>query len=78
MQVPAIRSHEKYLGLPSFIGRSKKHCFATIKQRVWSKLKGWKERLLTEAGKEVLIKAVVQAIPAFTLSCFRLPDYFCK
>ena len=45
---------------------------------MWSKLKGWKERLLTQAGKEVLIKAMVQAIPAFTLSCFQLPDYFCK
>ena len=38
--VPEIKQYEKYLGLPSFVGREKKASFAFIKERVWSKLKG--------------------------------------
>ena len=36
--VPAIRQYEKYLGLPSFVGRAKRVCFAHVKERVWQKL----------------------------------------
>ena len=38
--VPEIKQYEKYLGLPSFVGRGKKPSFAFIKEKVWSKLKG--------------------------------------
>ena len=31
----AIQHYEKYLGLPSFIGREKKACSAQIKERIW-------------------------------------------
>ena len=50
--------HSKYLGLPSFIGRSKKQVFSTLKERVGKKLAGWKGKLLSLGGKEILIKAV--------------------
>ncbi len=59
------------------MGSSKTQSFAYIKERVWSKLQGWKERLLSQAGHEVLLKAVVQAVPTYEMSCFRLPDRLC-
>uniref|UniRef100_A0A2N9I833 Reverse transcriptase domain-containing protein n=1 Tax=Fagus sylvatica TaxID=28930 RepID=A0A2N9I833_FAGSY len=49
-----------------------------IKERVWSKLKGWKEKLISQAGREILIKSVAQAIPAYAMSCFRLPNRLIK
>ena len=66
--------HSKYLGLPSFIGRSKKQVFAILKERVGRKLAGWKGKLLSIGGKEIHIKAVAQAIPTYTMSCFQLPQ----
>ena len=47
LHVPAIQHYEKYLGLPSFVGRGKKACFTQIKQRIWEKMQGWKEKLLS-------------------------------
>ena len=45
--VPKIKQYEKYLGLPSFVGRNKKASLTFIKERVWKKLQGWKEKLLS-------------------------------
>ena len=65
--------HTKYLGLPSFIERSKKQVFATLKERIGQKLAGWKGKLLSMGWKEILIKVVAQAIPTYTMGCFLLP-----
>ena len=75
--VSEVREYEKYLGLPAVVGRNKKASLNFIKERVWSKLQGWKEKLLSQAGKEVLLKAAVQAIPTFAMSCFKLPGGLC-
>ena len=71
--VSEVREYEKYLGLLAMVGRNKKASLNFIKERVWNKLQGWKEKLLSQAGREVLLKVVVQAIPTFAMSCFKLP-----
>lgn len=72
-----IRQHETYLSLPSLVGRSKQNTFRPLKEKLDNKLFGWKEKLLSQTRKEVLIKAVTQAIPTYTLSVFKLPDFLC-
>ncbi|RYQ85221.1 hypothetical protein Ahy_B10g104723 isoform A [Arachis hypogaea] len=47
-------------------------------ERVESKIECWKESILNQAGKEVLIKAVLQAIPSYAMSILRFPKTFCN
>ena len=77
LQVPEVKEYENYLGLPAVLGRKRKAILNYIKERVWSKLQGWKEKLLSQASREILLKAVVQAIPTFAMSCFKLPVGLC-
>jgi hypothetical protein len=67
----------KYLGMPTHVGRSKRQVFDFIQDKVWNKLKGWKEKHLSFAGRSTLIKAVAQAIPTYIMSCFLLPKNLC-
>ena len=55
-----IHQYEKYLGLPSLVGRGKKASFNYIKERVWRKLQGRKGKLLSQTGREILIKVVIK------------------
>ncbi|XP_071684967.1 uncharacterized mitochondrial protein AtMg00310-like [Lolium perenne] len=64
--------------MPSDVGVSVNGAFKYLKDRVWKKVQGWLELLLSVAGKEVLIKAVAQAILTFSMSCFRLPKGLCE
>ena len=73
-----IRQHEKYLGLALLVGRSKRNSFNYIKEKLRKKLAGWKGKLLSKAGKEVVIKVVAQAIPTYTMSCFKILDSLCE
>jgi hypothetical protein len=67
----------KYLGLPMYIGRSLAQCFRYLKERIWARIQGWKERFLSKAGKEILIKAIAQAIPTYAMSYFDLTKGLC-
>jgi len=69
---------EKYLGMPTDVGLSTNGAFKYLKDRVWKKVQGWMEQTLSAGGKEVLIKAVAQVVPIFSMFCFRLPRGLCQ
>jgi len=73
-----IQQHEKYLGLPPLVGRGKKKAFNQIKDQVERKIANWKGKLLSNAGHEILIKAIAQAMPTYTMGCFKLSNSLCK
>jgi hypothetical protein len=58
-------------------GRSKMSLFNGLKVRVTHRIQGWKEKLLSKAGREILIKSVVQSIPTYTMSRFKIPKGWC-
>jgi len=70
--------YDTYLGLPFLVGKNRNVAFNNIKEKVLRKLNNWKSRLLSLAGKEVLLKAVVQAIPTYSMSVFLLPASLCR
>ena len=76
--VEEIQSYEKYLGLPSLVGRNKKTNSNYIKKRVWQKLQEWEEKILSQASRQILIKTVAHAIPTYTMNCFKLPIGLCN
>jgi hypothetical protein len=77
LELGAEATGGKYLGLPTYIGRSRTQCFAFIKEKLWKRIQGWKEKLMSMAAKEILIKAVAQAIPTYAMACFDLTKSLC-
>ena len=66
-----------YLGLPLLFGRSKKRAFRALKEKIGSRIQSWGSKLLSYAGKGLLIQTIAQAIPLFVMSCFKLPKGLC-
>ena len=64
-------------GYLPLLGEGRKQAFAAIKSRIQSKLCGWKGKLLSQAGREVLIKSITQAILVYDMNCFLLPMGLC-
>jgi hypothetical protein len=77
LQVAKETLNEKYLGMPSDVGTSKSGAFKYLRDKVWKKVLGWMEQLLSVGGKDILIKSVAQAVPTFSMSCFKLPRGLC-
>jgi hypothetical protein len=66
-----------YLGMPSGVRRSPTNTFNFLPDRMWKKIRGWSDRPLSRAGKEIMLKSVIQAISIYVMSCFRLPATIC-
>uniref|UniRef100_A0A803PF19 Reverse transcriptase domain-containing protein n=1 Tax=Cannabis sativa TaxID=3483 RepID=A0A803PF19_CANSA len=73
LQMPQADDRSMYLGLPSTMGRNKSAVLGFLKDRVRKKLQGWDAKVLSRAGKEVLIKSVAQALPSYAMNVFLLP-----
>ena len=76
--VKEVERFESYLSLPTLVGRSKYQTFLYIKDGVWKKIQGWKGKLLSRAGKEILIKAVAQSISTYIMGVFQQPMKLCE
>ena len=78
MRIPCSQRYDKYLGLLALVGKSRTREFKSIIDRVWKWLQDWKLKLLSQAGREILLKAVIQAIPTYCLRVFMLPKTLCS
>ncbi|XP_068323434.1 uncharacterized protein [Pyrus communis] len=76
--MPSVSDPGEYLSLPAIWGISKRQSLVYVKGKVLGKIHGWKQSSLSLAGKEVLIKAVIQAIPSDPMNLFKFPTAVCK
>ena len=49
----------------------------SFKKKITKRVMEWKEKLISKAGKEILVKTVAQAIPTYSMSLFKLPNAIC-
>lgn len=78
LNIPCWDSPRKYLRLTAHWGRSKKSTLAQIKEAALGKIEGQKEKLHNTAGKEVLIKVVIQATPSYAMAILKIPKGSCE
>lgn len=52
--------------------------FQDIKDKILSKIAGWKAKCLSQAGRCTLIRAVANALPTYCMSTFLLPKAWCS
>lgn len=66
-----------YLGLPFCKGRSATAAFTPLIDKLKRRLGGWQSKVLSQAGRSVLIKSVAQSLPVHTMQTFSLPVSLC-
>lgn len=57
LEVPSESLNDRYLGLPTNVGRNKNGMFKYLKDMVWNKIQGWVEQILSATLGGVLIKS---------------------
>ena len=67
MQVKVAENCGTYLRIPLFWGKSKTIAIGYINEKIIKKLNDWRRNVLSQRGREVLIKAVASAIPIYTM-----------
>jgi ribonuclease HI len=75
--IPVEAFSERYLGLPTAVGRITSGSFDHIIDRIRGRIQGC-EKLLSCAGREIFIKSVIQAISTYSMSCYKFTKKVCK
>ncbi|XP_075483594.1 uncharacterized protein LOC142523746 [Primulina tabacum] len=78
LAISRVQGHDVYLGLPVLSTRNKKLQFRYLVDKVVQRIQGWGHKTFSVGGKETLIKAMLQSIPTYAMSCFRIPKSICK
>ncbi|GJN07424.1 hypothetical protein PR202_ga25254 [Eleusine coracana subsp. coracana] len=73
LQIPNEALAEKYLGLPTALGRSTEGAFEYMTTRKKGLVGAWSGKEASCAGREVLIKSQAQAVTTYPMSFFIIP-----
>lgn len=73
LNVKQVQNNGRYLGMPFVFGQDRCKAFRNIIEKLWSR-SSWCSKSLSIAGKEILAKTVLRALPTYLMSCFHLPD----
>lgn len=63
---------------PQLLGEISIKLLVTCVTKVWKRVQRWKRNLFSIGGREVLVKAVLEAIPSYLISLFKVPKRLCN
>ncbi|KAM6545081.1 hypothetical protein CsatB_025817 [Cannabis sativa] len=73
-----LRRDEKYLSNPFFFSANKRKDFNFLKEKMMSRLEGWRAKNLSQAGRTTLVASVLQSIPGYFMSTALVPKTLCE
>ena len=73
LQCTLVKLPITYLGVPLGANMKKFSSWQPILEKIQHRLTSWKASCLSRAGKLVLIKAVLNNLPVYYLSIFKMP-----
>ncbi|XP_026417287.1 uncharacterized protein LOC113312766 [Papaver somniferum] len=76
--VQCMEKNEKYLGSPLINGKSKVKAFEDIQIPFERRLGNWQGINLHQAGRTTMVKIVLNAIPMYQMSIFKMPKTLIK
>uniref|UniRef100_A0A803NP78 Reverse transcriptase domain-containing protein n=1 Tax=Cannabis sativa TaxID=3483 RepID=A0A803NP78_CANSA len=62
-----------YLGSPNIICRRKTVILGFLKNKIINRINSWNGKFLSRAGKEILLKTVIQSLQTYAMSVFLIP-----
>jgi hypothetical protein len=65
----------KYLGMPLHYYKLSREDLQLLIDKIIKRVAGWRGKLLTQAGRLILIKACIASIPIYILSFFKFPRW---
>uniref|UniRef100_A0A2N9GPM4 Reverse transcriptase domain-containing protein n=1 Tax=Fagus sylvatica TaxID=28930 RepID=A0A2N9GPM4_FAGSY len=77
LEMKCVKKDAVYLGAPLFTMANKSKDFKFLQDKLEARLKGWRCKCLSWAGRSTLIKSVAHAIPSYTFSSFEVPVKVC-
>ena len=73
LQCKLLELPTTYLGVPLGANMRRLSAWQPIIDRIKSRLSTWKANCISRAGRLVLIKAVLNSLPIYYLSIFKMP-----
>lgn len=77
LDICPVSVHSQYLGLPLVIGANRKDLFRKLEDKMNKRVQDWKIKILSWAGREVLIKSCLQSMPLYEMTCCKFPKTLC-
>lgn len=78
MGINKMGSEDRYLGSNLLFDQSKKSTYQFLLEKVCSKLSSWKVKLLSHAGRLILIKTILASILVCSMAINLLSKYICR
>lgn len=78
LRMVEMSNQKSYIGNPIVFPHQYSSSYNFFLDRVQTRLQGWRQRILSHAGREVLIKATISSIPMYFMSTAKLHQSLLK